>query len=343
MPIEKLINPIRNKFLSGVKTNFDLTPLTTFRIGGRAEFFMEIKNKRQLISAIKWAKARKLPLSILAGGSNILIIRKKIKGLVLKIAGQSYLIRGNYINCWAGTSLTKLAKISAFAGLTGLEWALGIPGSVGGAVRGNAGAYGSAMSDAVIQVEAYDFNTGQSVKLNNRACHFAYRHSIFKTRKNLLVAGIKLKLAKGDPSKIKELSQKNLRDRFGSKPKEPSAGCIFKNLEYKNVIKQNKKLAQALAARGLVGSGKIGAGLLIDQLGLKGRAIGGAKVSQKHANFIINTGKAKAKDVINLINLIKKKVKLKYKINLEEEIQYFGNNSQIHKSFHKYTNIRIKS
>ena len=312
--------PIENK----IKTNFDLTPLSTFRIGGRVEFFAEVKNKQELISAINWAKAKKLPLSILAGGSNILIVRKKIKGLVLKISGQGYLIKGNYLAGWAGTSITKLAKIAESAGLTGLEWAYGIPGSIGGAVRGNAGAYGLAMSDTVAEVQAYNLNSGRLVTLNNQTCRFSYRHSIFKTRKNFLIVSVKLKLAKGEPSKIKELSQKNFRHRFESKPKEPSAGCIFKNLEYKKVIKQNKGLAEDLAAKGLVRSGKISAGYLIDQLGLRGKTRGGAKVSQKHANFIINTDKAEAKDVINLINLVKQKIKNKYKINLEGESQYFG-------------------
>jgi UDP-N-acetylmuramate dehydrogenase len=312
MPIEKLI-----------QKNFDLTPFTNFRIGGQAEFFMIIKNKQELIKAIAWAKAKKLPLAILAGGSNILIIRKKIKGLVLKISGEHYFIKKNYVTCWAGTSLTKLAKISASAGLTGLEWSFGIPGSLGGAVRGNAGAYGFDMSGSVAEVEAYDLIKNQLVKLNNQACGFSYRSSVFKERKNLLIVGVKLKLAKGVPREIKALSQKNFNHRFESKPKEPSAGCIFKNLEYKKAIKQNKKLAEDLAAKGLVRGDKIGVGYLIDQLGLKGKTVGGAKVSEKHANFIINTGKAQSKDVVSLINLIKIKIKHKYKINLEEEIQYF--------------------
>lgn len=312
MQIEKLM-----------QKNFDLTPLTTFRIGGQAEFFMIVKNREELVKAAEWAKARKLPLTILAGGSNILITRKKIKGLVLKISGDDYIIKKNYITCWAGTGLTKLAKISVSAGLTGLEWAFGIPGSVGGAVRGNAGAYGSDMSAAVAEVEAYDLNKNQLVRLNHQAGGFSYRSSVFKKRKNLLIVQVKLKLAKGAMKEIKVLSQKNFNHRFSSKPKEPSAGSVFKNLEYKKVLKQNRKLAEDLAAKGLFRGGKIAAGYLIDQLDLKGKSVGGAKISEKHANFIINTGQAESDDVVKLINLIKTKIKQKYKINLEEEIQYF--------------------
>jgi len=306
-----------------IQKNFDLTPFTTFRIGGQAEFFMIIKNRQELIEAAQWAKAKKLPVVIFAGGSNILITRKKIKGLVLKIFGEHYVIKKSYLTCWAGTSLTGLAKISAGAGLTGLEWSFGIPGSLGGAVRGNAGAYGFDMSGVVAEVEAYDLIKNQLVKLNNQACGFGYRGSVFKKRKNLLIVQVKLKLAKGAPGEIKALSRKNFNHRLESKPKEPSAGCVFKNFEYEKVLKQNKKLAEDLAAEGLVRGGKISAGYLIDQLGLKGKTIGGAKVSEKHANFIINTGKAESRDVVNLINLIKIKIKHKYKINPEEEIQYF--------------------
>lgn len=306
-----------------IKKNIDLTPLTTFRLGGRADFYAEIKNKQELVSAINWAKARKLPLFVLAGGSNILIVKKKVKGLILKISGERYAIRNNYINCWAGSSLTKIAKASAQAGLTGLEWSFGIPGSAGGAVRGNAGAYGLDISNFVVEVEAYDFVKNKFIKLDNQACGFGYRDSIFKKRKNLLIVKVRLKLAKGALSEIKALSRKNFNHRFSSKPKEPSAGCVFKNLEYKKIIKQNKNLAEDLAAAGLIKGGKIGAAYLIDQLGLKGKTVGGAKVSEQHANFIINTGQAKAKDIVNLIKLIKTIIKHKYKINLEEEIQYF--------------------
>lgn len=306
-----------------IKKNFDLTPFTTFRIGGQAEFFMIVKNRGELARAIAWAKAKKLPVSFFAGGSNILITRKKIKGLVLKISGEHYVIKKNYITCWTGTSLTKLAKISVSICLSGLEWASGIPGSLGGAARGNAGAYGFDMSGVVVEVEAYDLIKMKFVKLNNQACGFNYRGSIFKKRRNLLIVEIKLKLAEGKRKEIEALSRRNFNHRFESKPKEPSAGCVFKNLEYKEVIKKNKKLAENLAAKGLAGGGKIGVGYLIDQLGLKGKSAGGAKISKKHANFIINTGKAQSKDVINLINLIKMKIKNKYKINLEEEIQYF--------------------
>ena len=306
-----------------IKKNFDLTPFTTFRIGGQAEFFLAIKNKPELVKAVAWAKAKKLPLNILAGGSNILIVRKKINGLVLKISGEHYLVKKNYITCWAGTGLSKLAKISAQAGLGGLEWGFGIPGSLGGAVRGNAGAYGGDISRRVIQVSVYDISKDKFIKLDNKACGFSYRHSLFKQNKNLIITEVRLKMKPGSPEEIKKIITNNLLHRLKRQPKWPSAGCIFKNLEYKKIIKQNKELAEVLASKGLVKGGKVGVGYLVDELKLKGKAVGGAKVSDQHANFIINTGQAQAKDIVRLINLIKRKITHKYKISLEEEIQYF--------------------
>jgi len=307
-----------------IKKNIDLTPYSTWRIGGRAEFFAIVKNEPELLEVVNWAKAKKLPLHPLGGGSNVLIVKKNIKGLVLKISGEQYAIKENQISCWAGTNLTKLSLVAARAGLSGLEWACGIPGSVGGATRGNAGAYGVDISGNLISAQVYDLDAGKKIKLDKPACGFSYRDSIFKSNKNFLIVKVSLKVKPGKPLEIKNIMAENLKRRLEIQPRRPSAGSVFKNLLYKNIVKQNKRLAEDLAAQGRVRGGKIAAGYLIDQLGLKGKSKGGAKVSEKHANFIINTGKASAKDVVYLINLIKKKVKLKYRINLEEEIQYFG-------------------
>jgi UDP-N-acetylmuramate dehydrogenase len=307
-----------------VKRNYDLTPLATFKIGGRAKFFVIVKNKQELIEAVNWAKNEKLPWLLLAGGSNVLIIKKKISGLVIRISGEEYSVKGETVSSWAGTSLTKLAKAAVAHGLSGLEWALGIPGSVGGAVQGNAGAYGSDMAKRLMEVEVYDVNSGRLIKLDKTACGFAYRYSIFRQNNNLLIVNVKLKLAIGQRSEIERLAQKNLRHRLQIRPSESNAGCVFKNLEYKKLIKQNYALAKEMMAKGLVREGKVAAGYLIEQLGLKGQARGRAKISEKHANFIVNRGGATAGDVMNLINLVKRKIKSRYGINLQEEIQRLG-------------------
>jgi UDP-N-acetylmuramate dehydrogenase len=283
-----------------------------------------VKNEPELVAAINWAGLKKLPVLFLAGGSNVLITKGKIRGLVIKITGQSYSVEGGSISAWAGIKLSKLAEITYDLGLTGLEWAWGVPGTLGGAVRGNAGAYGSDISGQVAEVKAYDASKGELIKLSKPACGFSYRHSIFKKKRNLFILNVKLKLNQADKAEVKDAAAKNLHSRRQTNPTEPSAGCVFKNLVYDKLIKENRELAQAIEAKGLFRGGKIGAAYLIDQLGLKGKTMGGAKISEKHANFIVNTGEAKAKDVIKLINLVKRKVKNQYKINLEEEIEYFG-------------------
>ncbi|MDP2709065.1 MAG: UDP-N-acetylmuramate dehydrogenase [bacterium] len=306
-----------------IKKNYDLTDANTFRLSGCAEFFLSVKNKNELRSAARWAKEKKMPLSVLGGGSNVIIKQKKIKGLVIKITGAAYSVKKRNVKSWSGTSLTGLSKIAERSGLTGLEWANGIPGTIGGAVRGNAGAYGFSLSDSAVEVEVYDRSRDKFIKLDKAACGFSYRHSIFKKRKDLVIIGVKLELAKGKMGEIKKLGGQNLALRLAAKPKEPSAGCIFKNLEFNKLVRINKPLAEGLAAKGLVRAGKIGVGCLIDQLNLKGKTMGRAKVSLKHANFIINNGGAKAGDVVGLIKLIKQKIKNRYKIDLEEEVQYF--------------------
>jgi len=307
-----------------VKKNYDLSFHNTFRLGAQAQFFVMVKNRKEFLRAVGWAKENKSPIIIIAGGSNIILAAKKIKGLVIKFSGEGCKIKGPVITAWAGSGLAKLTKLAIKRSLAGLEWAYGIPGSLGGAIRGNAGAYGSEISRVVAEVEAYDLKKNKFIRLNNRACGFNYRHSIFKKKKNLVIIGAKLKLSKGDPAAIKKLTDVSFKLRFAANPKQPSAGCIFKNPSYAELAKRNKKLALELKARGLVRAGKVAVGYLIDQLGFKGRTSGGAKISQLHANFIVNTGRAEGGDIIKLINLVKKKIKNKYKINPEEEIQYLG-------------------
>lgn len=307
-----------------IRKNYDLTYFNTFRISAKAQFFVIVKNEAELLAAVNWAKTKKLPISILGGGSNILPVSELIKGLVVKISGEKYSVKENRMTAWAGTSLAKLVQLAELKKLSGLEWAAGIPGHLGGALRGNAGAYGRDMEELVILVKAYDLDRGAFVELKKNQCGFSYRGSIFKANGSLVAVEAVLEMKPGAKSEIKDLMQKNLSHRRLIQPKEPSAGCVFKNLKYDELKKQNKDLALELEAKGLVKGGKIGVGYLIDRLGLKGVSRGQAEISQTHANFIVNTGKAKAGDVLKLIKLVKKEIKNKYKINLEEEIQYFG-------------------
>ena len=202
------------------------------------------------------------------------------------------------ISVEAGASLAKVVQLASEKGLAGLEWAAGIPGSVGGAIRGNTSAFGGEMADAVQEVEAYDSLAGQVKVFSKDECLFAYKDSIFKKKPNLIVVSAVLELRPGSKQAVGQKIKEYLEYRRARHPLGlPSAGCIFKN-------PPGYRAAE-----------------LIEGAGLKGASIGGAQISEKHANFIVNRGQAKATDVLDLIALAKQKVKARYGLKLEEEIQ----------------------
>jgi len=279
--------------------NVLLSQYTTFEIGGPARFFFIAKDTKDLIRAVKFARDKKLPFFILGGGSNLLVSDQGFNGLVIKAENQGLKLDGNIVTAEAGVPLAKLVKLSMDSSLTGLEWAIGIPGVIAGAVRGNAGAFGQSISELVEKVEVLNENL-ERVVLNKSGCDFDYRESVFKRSEDIILS-VELKLEKGDKEKSQETIKEHLKQRLDKNPRGyPSAGCIFKN---------PKPLAT---------------GQLIDQCGLKGKKIGQAMISEKHANFIINLGGAKAEDVIGLIKIVKESVKQKFEIDLQEEIQHLG-------------------
>ncbi len=302
-----------------IKENVNLSPLSSFKIGGTARFFVEVKNKEDLREAIKWAKERKELAYILGGGSNILINDSGVEGLVLKIENEEFGIKGDRIEAGAGVLLAKAMVSANGRELSGFEWAVGIPGTVGGAVRGNAGNIG----EIIETVEVYDSKKDRFENFSRKDCEFAYRESVFKEKKNLIVWKTVFKLGKANAKEIKKTVEKFLSARKGQ-PNLPSAGSVFKNVPLKTVRTNNNELAELALTENKVVDEKIPAGWLIDYLGLKGKIMGGVKISLEHANFIVNTGNGKTEDVIMLISYIKQQVRDKLGIQLTEEIQYFG-------------------
>jgi len=328
---------IIQKTLPGVKKNILLRDYTTFKIGGRAKYFFVAKTKEDLILAVKVAKKNKLPFFILGGGSNLLVADKGFKGLVIKIQNSRFKIQNYKIRVEAGTMLTGLLNASLKAGLTGLEWAVGIPGTVGGAIYGNAGTPKESMKDIVKEVELFDVKTEKNKIFKNKDCKFDYRESIFKKNKKLVILSTILKLKKGNKKEIKNKTNNYLNHRKDTQPLNfPSAGSIFKNPRLRPAFTKVSAGKQGYGGQAkdfLVG--KIGeenkfsssvftAAQLIEKCILKGKRIGNVKISEKHANFIVNLGQGKAKDVKKLIELAKKRVKNKFGIGLEEEICYLG-------------------
>lgn len=300
------------KGLKGIKKNIFLKNYTSFRIGGKCKYFFIAKTKEDLIKAVLLAKKENVPFFILAGGSNLLVGDKGFNGLVIKIpsaVARPRAMQNTEILAEAGVKLVELVNISATNGFTGLEWAIGIPGTVGGAIFGNTGAFNHAIGESIKTVEVFDIKEKKVRVFKNKDCQFNYRQSLFQKKNNLIILSVVLKLKKGNKLEIKRRIKECLDYKKNTQPLNfPSAGSVFKN--------------PCLA----VGQAKgYSAGELIEKCGLKGKKIGGAKISEKHANFIINFKKAKAKDVIALITLVKNSVKNKFGIILEEETNRFGN------------------
>jgi UDP-N-acetylmuramate dehydrogenase len=309
-----------------IKEKVPLKEYTTFKIGGPARYFFVAKNKEDLKNAILWAKKKKLPFFILGGGSNVLFSDKGFNGLVIKIQNSNLKIQNENskfkIICGAGLPLVKSVFKSSEIGATGLENLAGIPGTLGGAIWGNAGAFGREIGDLVEEVRVLDVGGSklEVKKLKKEDCKFGYRNSIFKKRKNWIILEATLKLEKGNKKEIEEKIKEILKLRKEKQPLEfPCAGSVFKNVSIKKVP---KKIQEKFKEK--IKNGFLPAGVLIEAAGLKGFQIGGAKISEKHANFIVNLGEAYAKDVWKLIQKIKKEVKRKFKINLEEEIKLAG-------------------
>jgi len=321
MAEEELTKTADNK----IQKNKILAELTTFRIGGPAKFFIEAKTQEDLLVATKWAKDNKEPIFILGGGSNIIIKDEGVNGLVVKIANDEIAVRGERLECGAGAVLARIIGIAMGDSLSGLEWAVGIPrATLGGSVRGNAGAFGFSTEDLVETVEVFNLKKEKFETFSNHDCRFNYRGSIFKEDKNYLVWKVVLKMKKGDKVEIEKNISQYLDSRQKRQPKLPSAGSVFKSLTFDYIKSANSSVAELAEKSGAIKNGKLSAGWIIEFAGLKGKRMGGAKVSLEHANFIVNTSHATAEDIIILISYIKQQIRSKFNIQLQEEVQYFG-------------------
>lgn len=310
-----------------LRQNVLLKDYSNYKIGGPASYFIDAKTDRDLTEGIRqWREISKtLPenerrIFILGGGTNILFSDEGFKGLVIKNSLDSISLSGNEVAVGAGTLFSKLTDFCIANSLSGLEWAGGMPGTIGGAIRGNAGAFGGETKDNVVNVTSLNLTTLQIVKRNNQECEFSYRSSIFKTKATdeVIIAAI-FSFKKGSREEIEKEIQEKAEFRKTKHPLEsPNAGSVFKNVPFENVPDQYKNELQQYVKNDpieVVPSAKI-----IYLTGLKGKRVGDAAVSDKHTNFIINLGNAKAQGVSDLIEIIKREVKQKYGISLEEEI-----------------------
>ncbi|HHU75597.1 MAG TPA: UDP-N-acetylmuramate dehydrogenase [Firmicutes bacterium] len=277
---------------------------TSLGVGGPAECLVYPETLGELAEVLLLAKQYQLPFFVLGSGTNLLVRDGGIKGIVLSLSSlcSSYQFEGYSILAGAAVSLPFLVKRSTEQGLGGLEFAAGIPGSMGGALYMNAGAHGFSIGELVLEVETMDYD-GNLKRRSRRELEFSYRSSTFQQEKAIILSGL-FQLAPGDRLALKDQVQKNLRKRRSRQPHYPSAGSVFRN-------------PPGLAA-----------GKLLDEVGVKGLTAGGAMISQEHANFIVNMQDARASDILFLIESAQEKVRTVFNIDLELEIRVVGENSR---------------
>ena len=281
-----------------VKEDVDLRNYNTYKVSTTSKYLVDVKSEESLINLIKYLKENKIKYLILGNGSNVVLPNKPFDGVIIKLNGLNTIdIDDDEVYVGAGVMLPKLVSETVNNCLCGLEWAAGIPGTVGGAVVGNAGAYLSDIFTFIDEVKVLE--NGEIKIIKKSDIKYSYRYSSFKDNKDIIILGVKLKLDKGSKDESEVLMKKRLERRIESQPLEyPSAGSVFRNPE-----------------------GNF-AGKLIEDCGLKGKRIGGAMVSEKHANFIINYDNATPKDIRDLIKFVHDTVLKETKIDLviEQEL-----------------------
>ncbi len=308
--------------LAGVRENVPLKEHTTFKIGGPARYFLEVQKKEDLVRALEAAKKFNIPFFILGGGSNLLVSDDGFAGLVIKMENREISLEDDtIIHAGAGIVLGHVVDFSIKHSLEGLEWAGGLPGTFGGAIRGNAGAFGGEIKDSILEVTALGPDFTVKV-LSNAECQFSYRSSFFK-KEPWIILSAKLALKKGDKENLDTIAKSRIHYRNEKHPLEyPSAGSMFKNVPFDELSEEVQKLFLDKLKKDPFPI--IPAAWFVIGAGLTGARIGGAQISQKHSNYLVNVDHAKAQDVLDLIDLAKKAVKEKYGVILEPEVQYLG-------------------
>lgn len=301
------------QYFGSVKANISLSRFSTFKIGGPAQFLVEIKENSKLIQLLDFLNEQGLEFFILGGGSNILFPDEGLHKIVIKINTLSTQVTENMIEVDSGVLLSTLVNLAVKNGLSGLEWAAGIPGTVGGAIRGNAGAMGENMGECIQEVSIWQ--DGQVSVFDKKECQFSYRESFFKKNPQAVILKAKIKLPKGEKKEILEKISRNLSNRKKNSTL-PSAGSFFKNIRLEDWPGKTDILPELFKSRGTVP-----AGWLIENCGLKGFKIGGAGISQEHGNFLVNFGSATADQVLQVVEEVQKKVYNEYGVGLEPEVQ----------------------
>lgn len=319
-----LADKFRERFGAQFKEHEALARHLNIRIGGPAKWFVEARSTQDLIDAVNMAQDFAVEYFILGGGSNTLVADGGFPGLVIKAANRAMRVEGGRVFVEAGVISSAAARASAEAGLRGFEWAVSLPGTIGGAVRGNAGCFGGEMRDSVESVRV--LRRGTVLVLSNDDLHFAYRHSLLKEIDNDdVVLDVVLKLEVGNRDEALAQIEKNLAGRKATQPLgASSAGCMFKNFEWTDHAQIAQLQKTYDVPQEYIDRRRIPAGWIIEKLGLKGTAVGDAEVSLQHGNFLLNKGHATAEDILKLVTRVKKHISAEVGVVLEEEVVHIG-------------------
>lgn len=299
-----------------IRENVPLKLHTTFEIGGKARYYVEVTTEDEMREAVAWAKEKKVRYVILAGGSNVLIPDEGLDALVIFVESNNFSFRGNTLEAEAGCNLMELIRHASEKGLGGWEKLSGIPGTIGGAVRGNAGAFGPEIKDFVVRARALNTETGETREFKNAECDFSYRHSYFKRHPEWVVTRV-----------LVELETVNRKDSFGliertiaEREKRHiqnirAAGSFFMNPVAPEKVREMFEKEKGVKSR----EGRVPAGWLIEKAGMKGATVGDAIASLQHPNYIVNQGSATAVDVSQLAERVREEVQKQFGIELREE------------------------
>jgi UDP-N-acetylmuramate dehydrogenase len=299
-----------------VQENVPLALLTTFQIGGAARYFVDVRSEADIKSAIAWAKERGMRFVILGGCSNVLVPDEGLDALVIHFVGDLYGFSDGLLDSWAGTNLLLAIKAIGSQGCGGWEKLAGIPGTIGGAVRGNAGAFGSEIKDFVTSARALNSETGETKEFPNAECDFSYRHSFFKDNPEWIITRVALRLQPIDPAESAKLAEETLAEREKRHLQNvKAAGSFFMNPVAPQDIVELFEKEKGVKSR----ENRVPAGWLIEKAGMKGATIGGAIASLQHPNYIVNQGNATAGDVRALAKQVKEAVHSKFSVGLTEE------------------------
>jgi len=296
-----------------------LSRFTRFAIGGPADAFAETCSEEAFMAAMEAARAESIPVMVIGGGTNLIVSDDGFRGLVIRFRADRMASEGTRISVGAGAVLQDLVDFANRRGLRGLETLAGIPGWTGAAIYGNAGAYGHAISERVVEARFFD---GKSVRVfDNAACEFRYRESIFKAHKEWIIFSAGLALDPADAAELERTSAEILAVRNRKfPPSMKCAGSIFKNFLLKDLPADVASMVPAAVVR----EGKVPAAWFLEQVSAKGMRRGDIQVADYHANLIYNAGEGTARDLCAVIAELKSRVRDRFAIEVEEEVQYVG-------------------